>query len=198
MKPLYNLHLRALFIITLGLTSGLIGPKAAKADWDRFEISLYTGITEIVKLGQTQKAITDNSKYKFTNLEIAKNEEIKKSGIVSGIDFESKGITIFFKATGSTLIVLKPPFHGKIKGKNLQIFDTEKPSEMSWEDFVIKTFGQPEAKRNGGRIVGDVFYYAWGDVQFGPTGLRKLMLYRDKAIRNYREATQLEPTNILD
>jgi hypothetical protein len=175
-----------------------MGPKAAKADWERFEVSLYTGITEIVKLGQTQKTITENSKFKFTPLEISKNEEIKKSGIISGIDLESKGITIFFKATGSTLIVLKPPFQGTVKGKNIHIFDTEKPAGMSWEDFVVKTFGEPEAKRNGGRIVGDVFYYAWGDLQFGPTGFRKLMLYRDRAIRNYREATQLEPTNLLE
>lgn len=198
MKPSAKLIQRTLIFITLLFTFSITTSKTAKADWDRFEISLYTGISEIVKLGQTQKTITENSKYKFTNLEIAKNEEIKKSGIVSGIDFESKGISIFFKATGSTLIVLKPPFQGVIKGKKVQVFDTEKPSELSWEDFVVKTFGQPEAKRNGGRIVGDVFYYSWGDIQFGPTGLRKLMLYRDKAIRNYREATQLESTNILD
>jgi len=198
MRLLSRLQLRSFILIILGFTSGLMGPKAAKADWERFEVSLYTGITEIVKLGQTLKTITENSKFKFTPLEISKNEEIKKSGIISGIDFESKGITIFFKATGSTLIVLKPPFQGTIKGKNIHIFDTEKPAGMSWEDFVVKTFGEPEAKRNGGRIVGDVFYYAWGDLQFGPTGFRKLMLYRDKAIRNYREATQLEPTNLLE
>lgn len=152
-----------------------------------FEVSLYTGIPGVGQLGATYKSITENTKIPFSPIDITEDEELLKAGIVYGIAFDTIGAKVYFKRQGSCLITLQPPFKGFVKNKKIQLFDMKKPTDLNWEEAIIKELGQPESQGTGGLFGGDIFYYSWGDIEVSRIGLRQLMLYRDRAVAEYRK-----------
>ena len=64
----------------------------------------------------------------------------------------------------------------------------KKPTNIDWSELISKELGSPEAQGSGGLFGGDVYYYSWGDIEVSRIGLRQLMLYRDRAITEYRRS----------
>jgi hypothetical protein len=181
----------ALFLLNVGSSRGSTDSE------HRYEVSLYTGIHEIGHLGESYKSLTEGTKIPFTPIDITEDEALLKAGIVYGISFDSIGAKIYFKRSGSSLITLQPPFRGSIKSQQIQIFDTEKPANVKWEEFILKGLGQPQAQGTGGFLGGDIFYYNWGDIEASRVGLRQLSLYRDKSIVEYRQNGKPNPVKLF-
>ncbi len=191
---LLKFHSKSLVIIVfLWLLTGRGQILQAKSE-KRYEVSLYTGIPEVARLGESYRSLTKNIKIPFTPIDVTKDPMLLQSGIVSGIDFESIGAKVYFKQGISCLIMLQPPFKGVIKTKQVQLFDTPKPSTMNWKELIIKELGQPTTQGTGSILGGDVYYYPWGDIEISRIGLRQLMLYRDRSILEYRQALK---TNVI-
>lgn len=163
---------------------------------NRFQLSLYTGVKDLVHLDQSYNEIIRNKFIPFTTIETSNSPELMIAGLTSGLSFTDIGTKIYFKNTVSKLIILSPPFTGLI-GKRIPIFDTNKPTELSWEKFITKEFGLPTAKKEIGGFDGDIFFYAWGDVQFDKNGFKKLHLYTDKSIKKYRELAKPTSTSLF-
>lgn len=155
-----------------------------------YEVSLYTGIVGVGQLGATYKSITENTKLPYTPVDVTEDEELLSAGVVYGISFDTIGAKVYFKRTGSCLITLQPPFKGTIKTKKIQLFNSTKPAELNWEEFLIRELGQPDSQGTGGLFGGDILYYSWGDIEVSRIGLRQLMLYRDKSIAQYRQTVK--------
>ncbi len=163
---------------------------------DRFELSLYTGVKDLVHLDQSYNEITRNKIIPFTTIDTSNSQELRIAGLTSGLTFDTIGTIIYFKNTVSKLIVLTPPFKGLI-GKRIPIFDSTKPAQITWEEFITKEFGLPSAKKEIGGFDGDIFFYEWGDIEFNKSGFRKLHLYTDKSIKKYRELTKPKSTSLF-
>jgi len=157
---------------------------------ESFEVSLFTGISGIAQLGETYKSITENTKMPFTPIDVTEDSELLKAGVVYGIAFQTIGVKIYFKRTGSCLIVIHPPFRGSIKSKKIQLFEMVKPAQLNWEDLLAKELGQPQFEGTSGLFGGDIYYYSWGDIEVSRIGLRQLMLYRDRTISEYRRTVK--------
>jgi hypothetical protein len=181
-----------LLTLTLALTFGQVRSWAdsSPSTQEPFEVSLYTGIPGIGQLGETYKSITKNAKLPFTPIDITEDSELLKAGVVYGIAFQTVGAKVYFKRTGSCLIIVHPPFRGSIKSKKIQLFDMIKPAGLNWEDLLIKELGQPESEGTPGLFGGDIYYYSWGDIEVSRIGLRQLMLYRDRSISEYRRTVK--------
>lgn len=180
-----------LFVVTLLVGTFYTPGMFASSDPNTgFEVSLYTGIPGVGQLGATYKSITENTKLPFSPIDITEDEELLKAGVVYGISFDTVGVKIYFKRTGSCLIALQPPFKGFVKTKKIQLFETKKPTDVNWEDFIIRELGQPDSQGTGGLFGGDIFYYNWGDIEISRIGLRQLMLYRDRSVAEYRQTVK--------
>lgn len=163
----------------------------------RLEVSLYTGIPTIGHLGQSYKELTENTKVPFVALDVAADEDLMKAGIVYGIFFESLGTKIYFKRSGSSLIVIQPPFKGLIKTTQILLFDMQKADNKTWDDVLVKELGPPATQGSVGILGGNLFFYNWGDVEVSRIGLRQLMLYRDRSISEYRQTTKTGATKLF-
>lgn len=185
-KAIFSLSHLFLFLIVI------TGPSYSfmqSDDTSRGVIKLYMGVAEIVNLGQNRKEILERAKFQYSDQNIPTDEALAKTGISSGITFEKLGVSVYFINNIASLISIQQPFSGIIQGKNLAVFDVKKPLDKKWEDFISERLGQPEVTRtNTSSLRGDVFYYSWGEVQFSITGIRKLLLYRNPAIRKFRQS----------
>lgn len=194
LNPLKN----PVLIVLSALVLFNLSSSKTSADSDhRYEVSLYTGIPEVGHLGESYKTLTESTKIPFSPIDITDDEALLKAGIVYGISFDSIGAKVYFKRSGSSLITLQPPFKGSIKSQQIQIFDTDKPANVKWEEFILKGLGQPQAQGSGGFLGGDIFYYNWGDIEANRIGLKQLSLYRDRSIVEYRQSGKSNPVKLF-
>lgn len=164
------------------------------ANENRFVVSLYTGIQNFVTLGENRNNLLKKKEGKFSEIEIPKSEEFKQSGISSGLNFSSLGVKIFFIQNDASLLIIENPFSGTIQGKDLNIFDVKKPSAEKWPEFVERRFGKPDLIRSSSSsLVGDVYFYSWGEVHLSNYGIRKIFIYRDSRVKRFRETSTLSP-----
>jgi hypothetical protein len=163
----------------------------------QFEVRLYTGVPDVAYLGETIKEVNQRKKYPFQKISLESDTLLKAAGVTEGLSFDFISARVFFKRNAVALIILNPPFKGLIRSKEMTFYVTEKSTQMTWEQFVVRKFGEPDAKKYGGRLIGDVFYYTWGDIQLAPLGISKIALYQDNAIRKYRQNSTLNPDDFL-
>lgn len=161
---------------------------------NRYVVSLYTGIQNFVTLGENRSNLLKKKEMKYSEIEIPNSEEFKQSGISSGLKFSELGVKIFFIQNDASLLIIENPFLGTIQGKELNIFDIKKPAEETWNEFVERRFGKPNLIRSSSSpLIGDAFFYSWGEVHLSNYGIRKFFIYRDNRIKKFRETSTLAP-----
>lgn len=149
-----------------------------------FEINLYTGVPGIARLSETYQQVTEKAKYKWEKIAIDEAFS-KKLGITDGVSFPTMGVNVFFKRKSAAIIILQPPFKGRVMNKKISIFD--KNAEINeWDKHLLKEFGTPEAKSSGGRLNAEIVFHSWGDITYTRVGPIEMTLYRDTEIKNYR------------
>ncbi len=183
-----NIRLRyPLFLLWVFQIVSSAGSIAFGLGTNRYNVSLYTGVPEISKLGESLKQITERSKLPFNLSEIQSDDKLNQLGISAAIKFPNQGVRLYFKHNTCSLILLEPPFYGTILNTKLNLFDSQRPKNTEWWDLIEQYLGKPEYVRNNtSRVIGDVFYYNWGEIQFGASGIRKVLLYRDPNIKKFR------------
>ncbi len=193
MKLLKALTCKATWI-PLGFVVLLSCFQSQGANENRYVVSLYTGIQNLVTLGENRNNLLKKKEIKYSEIKIPETEEFKESGISSGLNFLNLGVKIFFIENDASLLILENPFSGTIQGKDLNIFDGKKPTEEKWPEFIIRRFGKPDLIRSSNSaLLGDVFFYNWGEIHLSNYGIRKFFIYRNTKIKKFRETSDLLP-----
>jgi hypothetical protein len=176
--------------LTYGLSGLLL--LAFTACWDseepaqQLELSLYTGIPGVARLGESYQQITQSAAHPFEKIDMSDEAELSKVGFVDGIHFKKIGTRVFFKRAGAGMIVVQEPFKGTVKSKGLSLFSFSVPPVSDWESLLIKELGQPEARAAGGRFASEGLFYNWGDISYNRMGPNEIALYRDPELTKFR------------
>lgn len=166
------------FLTSLGFSDAL-GP---------YEVSLYTGIHSLIKLGDTRSVVAKVMPEKGNQNDLSEFTDFPDCKIIEGINYKKLGITAYFNRSGAALIILEEPFKGNIRSKKINLFSLGPPPVSgTWGEFLSKELGAPDFVVTGGNLNSTGFFYSWGDITFNASGPNQVALYRDSSIRNYRE-----------
>lgn len=153
-----------------------------------YEVSLFTGIPPLVKLGDPLSVVKKAIKASESKVDLADFENCPDCKVSQGIQFDQLGLSIFFNRLGANLIIIQAPFKGSIRSKKVELFPLgPPPSGGTWGDFITKELGAPDFIVTGGNLNSRGFFYSWGDISFNASGPNQLALYRDPNLRKYRE-----------
>lgn len=158
----------------------------ARADKE-YEVSLFTGISGLVKLGDSYATVVKNIVSPRTDIPLDTDPELTKLGFAQGVAFKKMGMKLFFSRTGVVLITMQEPFAGFVKSKKIKLFSFMTPPVDDWESFLIRELGNPELRASSGRLSSQALFYPWGDISFNRMGPNELALYRDAKIAKYRQ-----------
>jgi len=163
------------------------------------ELSLYTGIPGVARIGETYQQVTQNASFPWETYQIPPEPAYTKLGFTEAIVFKSVGTRVYFRRGGAALITAQEPFRGQIKSKNIRLFAFSVPVVADWEDLLLKELGQPDARASGGRFSSEGLYYSWGDISYNRMGPNEIALYRDTELakfrmKNFGRELQLMPT----
>lgn len=173
-------------LITLLLSTFLVAePLPPKMDGP-FELSPYTGVANLVKLGDPLGVTLKQIQKKWVEI-LIKKPELRELKIEQGIHFPDLGIKVFYRNKKAVLILFQEPFQGLLRTSNIKLFPFESAPQGSWEDYLIKKLGKPKWIVTGGRLNSKGLYYSWGDISFNAMGPNQIALYRDPAFLKYRE-----------
>jgi hypothetical protein len=150
------------------------------------ELSLFTGIPGIGRIGDSQKQIREGARYPFEEMSLEADSELGKLGVGLAFVFKEIGTKIYFKRDSVILITAQEPFKGFVKGKKIKLFAFSTPPVKDWEDLLLKELGVPESRASGGRFGSESLFYGWGDISFNRMGPNELALYRNAEISKYR------------
>src|SRR4051812_39099986 len=68
------------------------------------ELSLFTGIPGVARLGDSPKMVNENALYTFTESKIEPESDMGKLGILSVFTFKEIGARVYFKRDGAVMI----------------------------------------------------------------------------------------------
>jgi len=152
-----------------------------------YEVNLYSGIPDIVRLGENEPQFIARSKTlkrtKHERRETAAAEKVSYSHMYS---LDDVGIRVYFRNNRVALVELQDPFRGSIHGRKIKLFSLAPPEGTSWEELLIREFGMPQARASGGKLGSEALFYFWGDISYNRMGPNELALYRDHDIYQYR------------
>ncbi|NDC23821.1 MAG: hypothetical protein EB078_03160 [Proteobacteria bacterium] len=177
------LRIPLIFFIAMGFWWGGV----SRADASSFDVSLFTGISSLLKLGDSYTKVTQGLHYSFKPLKLVESPEMARLKIEQAIFYPELGLRVYFRRNGAILITLQEPFKGTIRTKNISLFPFGPCPTGDWESFLIKELGNPEFKMTGGKFNSQGLFYSWGDISFNKMGPNELALYRDPLVTKYRE-----------
>jgi len=157
------------------------------AETASFEVSLFTGISGLLKLGDSYNKVTTAISSPFEKLTLAETKEVTQLKLSDVIFFKQWGLKVYFRKNGAVLITLQEPFKGNVRTKNIALFPFGPCPTGDWELFLTKELGIPDFKLTGGRFNSASLFYSWGDMSFNNNGPNELALYRDPLVRKFRE-----------
>jgi hypothetical protein len=153
-----------------------------------YEVSLFTGINPLIKLGDPQGVVGKAMPLTGSKVDLSEFSDFPDCKIVDGLIYKKLGITAYFNRSGAVLIILEEPFKGNIRSKKINLFALgPSPGAGTWSDFLNKELGSPDFVVTGGSLNSTGFFYSWGDISFNASGPNQVALYRDPAVRKYRE-----------
>lgn len=153
-----------------------------------YEVSLFTGIPPLVKLGDPLSVVKKAVKSSESKVDLSDFENCPDCKVIQGVQFDKLGLSVFFNRLGANLIIIQAPFRGSIRSKKIELFQLgPTPSGGTWGDFITKELGAPDFIVTGGNLNSRGFFYPWGDISFNASGPNQLALYRDSNLRTYRE-----------
>jgi len=151
------------------------------------EVSLFTGIDKLVKLGDPVSMTLKQNPQGYEKISISDSDELKALKIEEGLAYPGLGLKIYYRASGAALVILQEPFAGKIRSKKIALFPFSTSPSGTWEEYLTKELGIPDFTVTGGRLNSKALFYSWGDISFNAMGPNQLALYRDSLIAKYRE-----------
>jgi hypothetical protein len=163
-------------------TLALAGPAS-----NSYEVSLFTGLSKVVKLGDPVSITLKQNPQGYEKISISDSDELKSLKIEEGLAYPGLGLKIYYRHSGAALILLQEPFAGKIRSKKIALFPFEPSPVGTWEEYLVKELGIPDFTVTGGRLNSKALFYPWGDISFNAMGPNQLALYRDNKIAKYRE-----------
>ncbi|NBX77120.1 MAG: hypothetical protein EBQ92_11245 [Proteobacteria bacterium] len=152
-----------------------------------YEVSLFTGINRLVKLGDPLSITRKQNPQGSEKISVSDTDELKSLKIEEGLSYPGMGLKIYYRHSGAALIILQEPFSGKIRSKKIALFPFGPSPLGTWEEYLIKELGIPDFTVTGGRLNSKALFYSWGDISFNAMGPNQLALYRDSKIAKYRE-----------
>lgn len=150
------------------------------------EVSLFTGIPGVGRLGESMKQVADHTQFAFTEAQVDPESELGKIGVGTVYVFKDVGAKVYFKRDGVAMITTQEPFKGVIKGKKIRLFTFSVPPVSDWESLLLKELGAPQSRASGGRLGSEGLFYNWGDISYNRMGPNELALYRNPEITSYR------------
>jgi len=183
-------HAKNLKKITILLLFVLLS--TAKGEAEKAEIniphrvSVYTGIPDLVRLGDPPSVTLRQIKKKSVEVPI-ESAELQELKIEKILHFPEIGLKVFYRGQKAALILLQEPFNGLLRTSNIKLFPFESAPEGSWEEYLIKKLGKPQWIISGGKLNSKGLFYPWGDIAFNAMGPNQLALYRDNALFKFRE-----------
>jgi hypothetical protein len=160
-------------------------PEAPKSSG--LELSLYSGIRQLVNINDTEDRVLERSAWKPEKTDLSQDPGVGRVKFSHVLFFKEIGTRAYFRNGRVALIELQDPFLGNIQGKKLTVFKLEKAAPASWDQVLIAEFGQPNARNGGGSFGSEAFFYGWGDVSFNANGPNEIAIYRDQEIVKFRE-----------
>lgn len=152
-----------------------------------YEVSLFTGIPKLAKLGDSYQVLTQTIPHSYESLPLPEAPEFQALKISQAVLYPALGLRIYFRREGAVLITLQEPFKGKIRSKKIDLFPFVRSPAGTWEEYLIKQLGIPDFTVSGGRLNSKGLFYSWGDISFNAMGPNQLALYREPSIAKYRE-----------
>lgn len=149
------------------------------------EISLFSGIEGLARIGDTESIVRGRSKHMFKSTTV--DPEMKGIGFEKILELNEIGVKLYFRHSIIALIEIQDPFQGIIIGKKTRLFPFSIATGEGWEETLIKEFGRPDQHSTGGRFSSQAFYYQWGDVAFNRMGPNQLAIYRDPNVLKFRQ-----------
>lgn len=179
-----------LVIFSTAIPLFILSPACTNPDESpRLEVSLYAGIPALAKIGDSREAVKERGRFSPSRALSSIDESLTKIGITDAFFYSKIGTRVYFRADHVVLIELQEPFRGIVKTSNLPIFPFALPPGNSWEELLVKDFGPPTNRVQGGRLASDSLFYNWGDISYNRMGPNQIALYRDTDIRKYRETS---------
>jgi hypothetical protein len=176
------------FFFALSIASLLFFPACLEKEKPQIflELSLYTGIPGVARLGETYQKTTQNAAYAWESIGVPQEPAYEKLGFTDVVYFKAVGTRVYFRRGGVAMIVAQEPFKGIIKSKNIHLFAFSVPPVSDWEAHLLKELGMPEARASGGRFSSEGLFYSWGDISYNRMGPNEIALYRDSELSKFR------------
>ncbi len=179
MAPFF--HFAACFLV-LGCTAKL-------APTETLELSLYSGIRQIVNINDTEEKVLERTSFKPERVDLSADPGVGRVKFSHLLFFKELGTRAYFRNGRVALIELQDPFLGTVQGKKLKVFKLEKADPATWEQVLTAELGVPNSRSGGGTFGSEAFFYGWGDVSFNATGPNEIGIYRDPEIAKFREVS---------
>lgn len=170
----------------------IAGLGTASGEADKTEInvphrvSVYTGIPDLVRLGDPPSVTLRQIKKKSVEVPV-ESAELQELKIEKILHFPEVGLKVFYRGKKAVMILLKEPFHGILRTSNIKLFPFLFGPRGGWEKHLIKKLGKPQWIISGGKLNSKGLFYPWGDIAFNAMGPNQLALYRDTALFKFRE-----------
>jgi hypothetical protein len=184
--------MRILKLSTLACTLAVIGfPGCLENRTHKgppMELRLYTGIKDIARLGDSETEFTNHIKTLKSEKKAPTNEsKLDKIGFTQCYDLPESGILVCLRQGRVALVEVRPPFFGTVMGKNFKVFGFSIPSNKTWDQVLLRQFGDPVVKATGKGLGTEIYFYSWGDVTYNRLGPTEMAIYRDADVGNLRQ-----------
>jgi hypothetical protein len=167
------------------LSASIACTRRETASLPPLELSLYLGVQNLVRLSDTESEIMSHARGLAKKGDVSPALTALKFTQVVGV--ETEGVRAYLRNGRVALIELQEPFKGGIQGKKIKLFPFTIPPGKSWDEALIREFGEPELRASGGSFGSEALFYSWGDISYNRMGPNQIAVYRDPDIAQYRK-----------
>ncbi len=153
------------------------------------ELSLYSGIRQLVNINDTEEKILERSPWKPERTDLSQDPGVERIKFTHVLFFKEIGTRAYFRNGRVALIEVQDPFQGVIQGKKLFVFRLAPADPDHWSNILMAELGSPQMRMGGGKFGSEALYYSWGDISFNAQGPNEIAIYRDPEIIKFRQTT---------
>ncbi len=179
-------------LASITITAGLLlGPGCTERAPSSIglELSLYSGIRQLVNINDTEERILQRSPWTPERVDLSQDPGVDRVKFTHMLFFKEVGTRAYFRNGRVALIEIQDPFQGVIQGKKISVFKLEKVAPATWDQVLTAELGPPVSRTGGGTFGSEDFFYSWGDVSYNSNGPNEIAIYRDPEIMKYRQTS---------
>lgn len=150
------------------------------------EVSLYFGVDQLVRLGDTESAVHKRSHFDIKKSAVS-DSELTSLRFTDQLEFPDLGVHAYLRYNRVALLEIQEPFRGVVHGKRMELFPFATQTGQNWEEMLVRQLGTPTSEASGGRLSSNSLFYTWGDISYNAMGPNQLAIYRDPDIAKYRQ-----------